>query len=341
MDCERLMTESKTKGVNYGWALLRSLMCFVVLLIHLWPNNDGPIFLFPFSMLKGLPVPIFIILSFYLNKDRFLENNSCWIKKRIFRLYYPHIVWTLVYFIANLLMKNDVTVGAFLWQFFTGHSPVLNPPMWYIVVLLLVTVSFFLFFKYIKLKYALRALFIIFLFLFAFEYAGINSRLLGGLRFELKYPLGRFFEMIPYAVLGFFAAYYGVFEQLKSKRLFFITLFGVVSLFLLKFKVINSAPGFGYSINNFTLLSFFVVGFAYLIPFERLPMVVLRIINFITSHTLGVYCMHLLVAGMLRKNQIFVNLNGFFLSLFVYFVSFMFCHVVSKIPNKYFKMVVD
>ena len=102
--------------------------------------------------------------------------------------------------------------------------------------------------------------------------------------------------MVPYASLGFLCSYFNIFRFMKKYRYIFIILLGVVSIFLLRRIIIPSAPGFGYSQNNNILLVVFLVGFAYLLPFEKLPDTAKMFLKKITSYTLGIYCMHRLVA---------------------------------------------
>ena len=178
---------------------------------------------------------------------------------------------------------------------------------------------------------------------FIIQYTGINFKLFDSLRYELKYPLGRFCEMIPYATVGFSCAYYNVFEKAKEKRCFSICLFGVASLFLLKYRFINSALGFGYSDNNCLLLGFFVIGFAYLIPFEKLSQEVKNVLKFLTKHTLGIYCMHRIVAEFLKIlfPKIGINIDSFILCIITYIIGFFVSFLMCKIPTKFSRELVD
>ena len=90
------------KEFNYGLALLRTLMCFEVVLCHFW-DSDDPKFLMPFSLLRGLAVPVFMFLSFFLTEHTFLEYNKTKAKKRIWRVIYPQIG------IVSNLVRNFVS----------------------------------------------------------------------------------------------------------------------------------------------------------------------------------------------------------------------------------------
>lgn len=335
------------KEFNYGLALLRALMCFEVVLCHFW-TSDVPKFLIPFSMLRGLAVPVFMFLSFYLTEHTFLEYNKTKAKKRIWRVIYPQIGWAIIYWlgytIGQFIIKDiGVRFSDLCWQMFTGHSPRLNSSMWFQTVLILLTVIYILIFKYFEVKKGLLIIYVMMFVAFIIQYSGINFRLFDSLRYELKYPLGRFCEMIPYATIGFSCAYFNVFEKVKEKRIFSIIMFGLASLFLLKYSFINWASGFGYSNNNCLLLGFFVIGFAYLIPFEKLSQKAKKVLKFLTKYTLGIYCMHRIVAEFLKIlfPKIGINIDSFVLCIITYITGFFVSFLMCKIPTKFSRELVD
>ena len=107
---EKVMEDlNKKREFNYGIALLRTLMCFEVVLCHFW-TIDVPKVLMPFSVLRGLAVPVFMFLSFFLTEHTFLEYNKNKAKKRIWRVIYPQIGWALIYWlgytIAQFIFKD-------------------------------------------------------------------------------------------------------------------------------------------------------------------------------------------------------------------------------------------
>lgn len=71
---------NKKREFNYGIALLRTLMCFEVVLCHFW-TTDVPKVLMPFSVLRGLAVPVFMFLSFFFNRTYFLRIQQKQSKK--------------------------------------------------------------------------------------------------------------------------------------------------------------------------------------------------------------------------------------------------------------------
>ena len=213
--------------------------------------------------------------------------------------------------------------------------------MWFQVDLIILTALFVLIFKFSGEKELI--IYPCILFALVFQYSELNYKLFNPLRYELKYPLGRFCEMIPYAAIGFLCSYHRVYDRLRENRLYYLILFGLSSLFLFKYSVVNSALGFVYSQNNSILLSFFVVGFAYLLPFQKLGHKVKKIIKVITRYTLGIYCMHLLLAIFLNLvfQKVGLNIDGFVLGLITYIVAFFISFMMTKTPVKYFNYLVN
>ena len=120
-------------------------------------------------------------------------------------------------------------------------------------------------------------------------------------------------------------------------------MFGLAAIFLLKYSIINSASGFGYSNNNCLLLGFFVIGFAYLIPFEKLPQKVKSVLRFITQYTLGIYCMHRIVAEFLKLlfPKIGINIDSFVLCIITYIAGFIISFLMCKIPTRFSRELVN
>ena len=343
---------TETKSFNYGLAILRMLMCFEVVLCHFW-SGDVPLYLKPFELLQGLAVPVFFFLSFFLSYNLYLQNDNEKAKKRFWRLFWPLIGWAIIYFIcffsAELIFPEikdlwgEVKIKDLFWQIFTGNSPVLNPTMWFQFDLIIITFIFFIIFKKLDLNKALITIFIVLLISIIFQYTGLNLFLFGALKYEISNPLGRICEMIPYAVLGFSCAYFKIFDYFEKKKILFFILCPIIVIFLLNYSIINTAPGFGYSNNNNILIAFFITLFAYYISFENASDKIKSIIKFITKYTMGIYCMHRLVALGIKFFLVKFNVdfNTFILALSAYVVSFIISFLISKIPVKLFRELVD
>ena len=114
----------------------------------------------------------------------------------------------------GLGLENGIT--DMLWQIFSGHSQNLNVTMWFQVDLIYITILFLaviLIFKknYIPVLYFIGAVAII------LQYSGLNM-VFNDSRFEIKYPSGRFMEMLPLAVIGFMITRDGVLEKIRGRK---------------------------------------------------------------------------------------------------------------------------
>lgn len=341
------MIKKSGQDYNYGIALLKMLMCFEVVLIHFWimPATN---YLVPFSMMKEFAVPVFMFLSFYFVENSFLIKDHSKTKKRIWRVVFPQIGWSILYWLFFYVTQTHsclkITFNDLLWQLLTGHSPKLNPTMWFQIVLIFLTLLFVLTFQFLSRLKGLLFIIVITLLSLFIQYSGLNLKFFDSLRFELKYPLGRISEMIPYASIGFFVAYYDVYNRLKKNRLLFIFLFGLAILLLFKYRfIIPSSSGFGYSHNNNLLHVFFIIGFAYLLPFDWISDKIKLIIQYITKFTLGIYCIHRLIAFVVNKTLYMyeININNFTLCIIIYIISFSTSFIIYKLSPRYFKQLVE
>ncbi len=325
-----------------GIELLKMLMCFDVVLNHYWNISSDE---WMIQNLLTVAVPTFMFISFFFSTNYFLSHNNSVIKKRFWRIIYPHIGWSFIYwffyFMLYIIIGYDISVGDLLCQLATGHC--INPPMWFQTNLAVLTLIFFISFKFANGTKGLLILYPLAIFSFWFQYSGYNLQLFGPLKYELRYPLGRLFEMIPYAVFGFSVAHFNLFHRLKIDRFFLLVLFGLLTVVSFFFKLIPSAPGFGYSDNNHLLFVFFIVGFAYHLPLDKLSEKTKHIIFFITKYTLGIYCMHSLIGKILNNSLTFIGIKmpSFVLCIVIYIIAFCISLTLCKISSKYLKQLVE
>lgn len=308
---------------NLNLDLLKAFCAFLVIVAHF--GNDCPLYM---RHIVSLAVPIFIIISSYFF---FKKITTIDIKKRFVKLSVPLVGWSIIYFIIYLLLGKSVTIKDFLWQLSTGHSPVLNPSMWFSNNLIILTLFFFLLFRNFKNYFFQITLFLLF-FSYLLEYSGINYKLFENLRYEIKYPLGRLTEMIPFMVTGILLAKYNIFDRLRKKFLFLL-----IPLFYLtqKYFFLPVPNGFNYAGIQLLLLSVLLVLIFASIPKSKTPYD--TILHFITQNTMGIYCIHRLTETFLHSY--FPKENLFYCCL-IYFISFTVCLGISKIPAKYIQMLV-
>ena len=338
---------SNTDKINYGFALLRMLMAFEVILAHFcsWEEYD-PVLIWPFRSLNSLTVTCFAIMSFYLMADFFLDRNKDKFKNRLIKLIIPQIAWAFVYYVIyaslDLLLKTGLHNGIqdLFWQMLTGHSQYLNPTMWYQFNLVIITILFYYIFKFLDDKKAVFVLIMLMLFCYYLQFSGINRALFENLIYELKFPLGRIAEMIPFCVIGFLLKYYDILNHLKKYR--YLVMVICVALFYIGFRIPwIEVKDFDYSGFAKPYLSLCIITFAYLCPFEYLADNYKKLILKISNYTLGIYCSHRLIYTLL---QIFVPelaIRSFERCVLIYLLCYFLSWIIYKSNNKYIKQTVN
>jgi hypothetical protein len=333
--------------INYGFSLLKMLLAFEVLLGHfaIW-NEYDTILVWPFRELVSLAVPCFVMLSFYLMEKSFLARDPGKFKTRLIRLLIPQVGWAIIYYVIYLLLDTFLHTGLqsgiqdFFWQLFTGHSRNLNPSMWYQVDVIIITILFYFVFKYLDDRKGYLVLIGLTVFSYFMQLSGINMALFGDLEFELKWPLGRILEMIPFAFIGFSLKYFNILEKLKRFRYILMPL--CMILFYLGFCIPwPPYKDFGFSGFAKPYLAIWIVIFAFVAPFELLPLSFKKAILKITDYSLGIYCIHRLINTLLYVFVPGITLRSFERCILLYIVCYAVCWLIEKIPNKTVKQLVN
>ncbi len=295
-----------------------------------------------FVWMRMFAVPVFMMLSFIFTSQFLEEHNTDKIKKRIERLVIPQAGWAVIYWCIykiidmayGLGLENGIT--DMLWQIFSGHSQNLNVTMWFQVDLIYITILFLaviLIFKknYIPVLYFIGAVAII------LQYSGLNM-VFNDSRFEIKYPSGRFMEMLPLAVIGFMITRDGVLEKIRGRKYLAVNISVFIIFIVNKYNIFTDITGYGYSgIKNILVATAFIILF-YFLPLDRLSARYQKILIKLTRYTMGIYCMHQLVYKLACLIISAYNLNikaGTFIGcIFVYIICFIFAYLGSMVFGK-------
>lgn len=338
------MSESVEKdNYQYGIALLRAYMCFQVVCIHFWNNAENSRVLAKgvLSYCELSAVAVFMILAFWFSEKGISSGEAQWIKKRMVRLVVPQVGWTLIYGLALNLF--DIVFGThftqpidILWQLVTGHSPNLNATMWFQTVLIWLTLLFFVMVKLFPKNNEL-AFVIIGGVALVLEYSG-STLSLKQTRYEIQYPAGRFFEMIPLAVLGLMVSKYHILDRLRQHRLTAVIIATGVLVLDYKWQLFSSVNGFGNAGIRLMVLALCFIIIAYCIPFENVTSSVKVSIRFMTRFTLGIYCLHRLVGiiidGVISRYNLPVEADTFTECIAIYVICYIICWAGSTTFNK-------
>lgn len=361
-DVKRLeRNEMGEKEYHYGLALLRIWMCFEVVCYHFF-NSDvvlhNPI-LKVIKIWGYIAVPVFMIMSFAMTDMAATARSKEKVKKRFYRLLVPHIFWTAAYYLIYLLL--DKTKGLklehgftdALWQLFLGHS--INETLWFQFDLIVMTVIFLAVFRFHK-RAALSISLLLAYLAVASQYFGINGSLfrdvswpktICGTYFSKSYviyPIGRFAEMVPFAVIGIFLCHYKIFAKIKDRKI--ETCIGSVLALLLVYKgnLFNTldSTGWGYQGLYRVAMGVFTVTFFAGIPTDFIPNTVKNIISGISKHTMAIYFMHRLTAALLYNTglaeMLHMTKGSIYDCLIIFFVSLTVAVGASRIPIKWVKI---
>lgn len=323
---------------NIGLDLLKTWMSFEVIICH-FGQGDGYGFVHRlFDLFRVYAVPVFMFISFFFAFN-WLTSPSDTLKmtNRLKRIYIPLIIWALIYYVVFKLCAAiglniiSPSLSALFWQIVTGHS--LNPPMWFNVVLMMLTLLYFLLYRHFPSK-AVYISVILLVVSMGLEYSGINAALFKNMRFELSYPLGRLVEMIPYASGGLLLG--SLWKKYQSKGLWVIV--AVVAI-VLGFTDLHlaAAKSFDYGGLSLFLRAVGLTCLFSVIPFERAPRLG-SIIRNISKYSMGIYCMHLLIGKLLLLYE--WDMSPLTFSAIIYLVCLFISFVIAKLPIPSIKSVV-
>lgn len=280
-------------------------------------------------------VPIFMIFSFYFLFKKLNKNFD--IYHRIKRLIIPLFGSTVIYyFIYQFILNRQISASDFLWQTTFGHSPNLNQSMWFSNNLIILTVLVYIFRKCF-LKYPVISSLITLMISYRLQYLGYNLSMFSNLREELQAPLGRLVEMLPFISVGCLFAHYNLLYFFKKKKIILVSILLYILFNWLRLPEIND---FGYAGIHMMFKSVFLIICINAIPLQFLSVKIRNILSEMCKYTLGIYCFHRLTEACLH--EVLVPISGTIWSCFIiYILSYFLCFLISRIPCKLTKMLVE
>lgn len=158
------------------------------------------------SILTPLAVPIFFLLSFYLNGKYFLSNRQSllFLLHRVKRLFIPFLFWSVFSFI---LRPELITSRALYLQFITGS--VVDPPLYFLVLLIVMT-AFFWLLTYIPLRARIAIFYVLIFFCFYIQYSGANYLFFSEFGDAIINCYGRLIDLLPFALIGVILSQKGI-----------------------------------------------------------------------------------------------------------------------------------
>ncbi len=327
---------AKTTGNRLpAFDILRVILTLLVVNLHRETLTGAPQ-LFP-NKYSWYAVPLFVILSFYLMSNYFSSTPPSFfsVVTRIKRFYVPFLFWSIAGFIVH---PDSLSVRNVLFQFFTGS--VVNVPLYYLLVIVVLTVIFWLL-SAIPFISRLVVFLILLVAMFYLQYSEINYNYFKSLDSAIMYCYGRIAELLPYAVVGITV---GILAPRKYSTVI-VTALAVVSgiIFIANFNT-PQPKGVDYSGILFFTGSLAVFAYFFLLKGIRFPKKVEKITSLLGLYSFGVYVSHYLLLELLLKYAPWTReINGQYPRLFLLGflgLSFAFCIVLDKLTLRRFSYLV-
>ncbi len=336
------------RRINLGISILRMWMAFEVILVHRmsWSGYDGPVF----SFLKScelFSVPVFLIISFYLSASVIENGSDEKVKQRFIRLIIPQVGWAivcwLVYVITDIVFMHVLDHGIMdlLIAIVSGCRQNTNPSTWFQAVLIILTVFYCLVFRLFNKSTAWIIVHLSVVFAMMIQADGRYYHFFEYQSYEVMNTIGRIFEVMPYAGLGLILKRIDIFERLKDRRYIAI----VVSAFLFIGGFYFTFPQYeGFFAGFYPIyMGLFLFLIFLLLPLENVSSEMRKVIYHVTRFTLGVYCAHRLVYGIMDIVYELLHLEpkAFTRCIMTYLACYIMSVIMSKIPIRVFRRMVE
>lgn len=164
---------------------------------------------------------------------------------------------------------------------------------------------------------------------------------MGGVEYEICFPLGRVIEMVPYAVAGLIFSKYDIFAKIKRYR-YFVLGISVLLLYMFKKHIDLPAPkGFQYQGLDLFFISILAFTFFMLFPWEYITDRCKRILSSMGKNTNGIYYVHMLIGIILQFliRKCGLPYQTFYSCVIVYVVSYLVICIIRKIPLNLIKWI--
>ena len=331
-------SQKKSKVINYGLAILKVILAFLVVKAHTFKSNttNNKIILY-ITKERALHVPSFFIMSFYFICKNLLSLDIKIIFNRLLRLIIPYIIWPIIIWEINHLWnvkfntKFPDTYEDLKIQLLWGHN--YTPQYWFlcnlIMITLLLTIIIFIFRKHTI--FALQLITILF---YMVQYSEYPYKIYMKLPHYKGKTLCLFFESVPYAFTGFTLGFYKIIDFVQVNKIKSLILSMAIYIFIRDYNIFTGIKGLFYQGIKFNIQSICVIFIFSVFPSDKINKITSKILTFITNYTAGVYYLHWALGNYLSIYFDDIK-NGTFLGLFInYFICYFICYMGILIFGK-------
>ena len=339
----------KKRETNYGICMMRIIFVFLVICFHFHANWDyyPPVYIF----LREMTVPVFLLIAFFLGEPVITGDDNTRLIARMKRLFIPYLFWGVASWVCIMIVQKplaldpQIGISELLWQLAFGCVEPVNPPLYYLWMLMIFTLLFVVIYKIVGKKAScilLAASAIVCLFI---QYDGRATIFFKGFRYEIMYSVGRIYELIPYAIMGFVLSAMGVYMILMKHRAAAISVLTVAVPLLLYFRDdIFPRPGetLAFSgVSQFVTAPLLFLWFL-ILPIELLPKWIKNTLKFVSDYTLGIFAIHWPLGKIFdifyeRATNTSHSLTE---CVIIFVLSFVIVYLIGRLPGKLPKMLV-
>ena len=313
------------KHFNYGFAILKFLLSFLVLLAHCFnPKSTKNKIIINFARNRKFHVPCFFILSFYFMLKNLVTKNKKVISDRFLRLFIPYIGWALIIWITNNLMniKNKYMFGCgfkdLKHQIIWANSYLSH--FWFLWNLIVITLLFVVII-YIFNNHYLFIMQILLLFSYIAQYSGyhINNFIVNNPYFD-RVTIAVLFESIPYAITGANLRYYKIIEFLQKHKIKTLIFSILIYNIIIEYRIFRYIKGINFQGINLNIISLCIIFIFSLFPSDKIKhYIISKFIMEITKYSAGVYYLHVPIRDYLKYYFNFIK-RGLFIGNISIFV---------------------
>lgn len=329
--------KTKSKKIYLGTEILRMILSFLIVVIHLHNKKGIEIKFKSFALLNlDFYVPTFFIISFYFSYKIFVSKNINKIKQRFIRILIPYIIWPTIFWIRynflNILnKKKDKEIFKNLYyQLLIGDG--FYGIFWFLFNLifhsLLFSIIIILFFK----KYSI-ILQILFILICIYNFLGYNLYIFSRYKHSINHSIKPIFECLLYSINGFFLRSINLLEKIDKYKII------IIYLSLIVYAIIKIKKKLFIYFYNYHIFIIDLVSTSFFIIFSSLPIDKIRnnflfiLIKQITRYTGGVYYLHPEICYLLSYNFHSMKIRGMKECIIIYLI----CYFISLIGSLIFR----
>lgn len=350
--------DRQTDNYNYSVAFMKAFLSFCVVCCHYWHSEH--LDFYPVAMLyrmRGVAVPIFVLISFFLTEKMYSEKKVDKFKKRLWRLLFPFFVWGILYFVGyriiDIILKSigfeqglsiAFNYKDLIWQLIFGSDRYLCPQLWYQFALIVITIVMWIVYRCFC-KYSWHIILSLSMIALWLQYSGLNYRLFGEYEYEVRYSTGRVMEVIPLACIGLALVHYGIADKLKQFR-YYTLLMCIFGMLITAYGSLFTIPSEGFGYGGTYIIAYAVLAFTafYMFPFEKLPDMLKAVLKFLSRYSFGVFCIHFGVGYCWNTVLCPVfgwRANTYTECIWIYIICICVSWLMSLIPIKYARQLVE